>query len=139
MVELRSTVQMRTSVPYVGRCDLQLLSQSNSHLLLMSKIQFGAGTRDMEHVGCGLTLGVDDRNLDIAAEFGHGGTDVVKQPGTVLGNDLDQRAVLGAAVVDLHAGLDGYFRTLQSPSEFRLHEFHNIAFTRYGFREVSLP
>ena len=80
--------------PYVVRGDLQLSLESGSHVLLVSQVQLGTGARDVEHIGCRLTLRVDDRNLDIAAQFGHGGTDVIKQPGTVLRNDLDQRAVL---------------------------------------------
>jgi hypothetical protein len=76
------------------RDELQLCAEGGLHFLLVSKIQLGAGTRHMEHVGGSLSLRVNDRNFDIAAEFGHGGTDVVEQPGTVLGDDLDQCAVL---------------------------------------------
>src|SRR4029077_6103928 len=80
-VELRSTEQTRTSVPRWVVDDLQLALERSSCVLLVAKIQLGAGTRDMEDVGRGLPLRVDDRNLDIAAQFSHGGTDVIKQPG----------------------------------------------------------
>ena len=86
-----------------------------SYSLLVLKVQLGPGTGDMKHIGRGLALRVNDRDLNVAAEFGHGGTDVVKQSRTVLGNDLDQRAVLRVLVIGLHAGLNLYFRRSALP------------------------
>ena len=84
--------------PYVVSGDLQLPEERRPHFLLMSRVQLGAGAGHMEHVSGSLPLGVDDCDFDIAAQFRHRGADVVQQSGTVLGNDLDQGAVLRTAL-----------------------------------------
>ena len=58
--------------PYVVSGDLQLPEERSPHLLLMFGVQLGAGAGHVEHVGRGLTLRVDDRDFDIAAQFSHG-------------------------------------------------------------------
>ena len=58
--------------PYVVSVIYSCPQERSPHLLLMLGVQLGAGAGHMEHVGRGLTLRVDDRDFDIAAQFSHG-------------------------------------------------------------------
>src|SRR6185437_10612533 len=96
-----------------------------------------AGAGHVEHVSGSLTLRVDDCDFDIAAQFSHGGADVVQQSGPVLGNNLEQGTVLRTAVVGLHAGLDLHFRVLHSRLELGLHEIDHVNFSRNRLGKLS--
>jgi hypothetical protein len=51
---------------------LELLQEGSTHFLLVLEVQLGSGTGNVKYIGCGLALGVNDRDLNVAAEFGHG-------------------------------------------------------------------
>lgn len=56
-----------------------------------------------------LAFGVDEGDVNVAAETGECRADVVKQTGTILGHDFEKGATGGGGVIVIDARFDGDF------------------------------
>lgn len=88
----------------LGQGALQDFAQQFVFLLT----EFFAAFRQIEDVNSFLTLSVDQGYVNIAAEAGEGGANIVKKAGAVLHHDFKERAMGGRGVVIADAGFDGY-------------------------------
>ena len=76
----------------------------------MRRRKLGAGRSQIKDVDGGLSLRLDDGDFNVAFFARKNRTDAVKQPGLVLRNDLYERALGGARVIDHDPRIDFHFR-----------------------------
>jgi len=91
---------------------------------------------DVEYVGGGPALRVNQAHLDVAPEFGERRADVVKKPWAVQGDDFHNRAVRGAFIIEMDPRFHLDFRSALFGLEFPFHQAGHVEVSGNGGDQI---
>src|ERR1700687_2042341 len=98
--------------------------------------QFSVPFGDVEHVGGGSALCVNQAHLNVASKFGKRGTDVVEEPGAVQGDNFYNRTVRGAIVVEVDSCFHADFRFALFGLKFSPHQAGHVEVAGKGGDQI---